>query len=164
MMLVGTFIFLASQAGDVFESLGDIEIEPVTLALMALYFVLGFLLFGSLMGAVGAVTTTMRESQNLVPLVTLPAAIPFFLLTFFVEEPSSSLAVALSVFPITAPLSMIMRLAVSDVPAGELVLSIGLLVLAVGFVIWLAGRLFRVNILLMGSAPKLRDIPKLIRG
>jgi hypothetical protein len=34
----------------------------------------------------------------------------------------------------------------------------------VGFVIWLAGRLFRVNILLMGNMPRLRDVPRLIRG
>ena len=59
---------------------------------------------------------------------------------------------------------MIMRLAVTDVPVGELVLSVGVLVLAVGFVIWFSGRLFRVNTLLMGNMPKLRDIPKLLRG
>ena len=163
-VLVGTFVFLGSQAGDVFESLGDIEVAPDVLVLMMLYFLLGFLFFGGLMAAVGALSTTMRESQNLVPLVTLPATIPFFLLVYFAEEPHSTVAVALSIVPVTAPLSMIMRLAVTDVPAGELILSLGVLVLSVVFVIWLAGRLFRVNILLMGNMPKLRDIPRLIRG
>jgi ABC-2 type transport system permease protein len=163
-MLVGTFIFLGSQAGDVFQSLGNIEVAPDTVALMAVYFLLGFLLFGGLMACIGALSTTMREGQNLVPLVTLPAMIPFFLLVYFAEEPHSTVATALSIVPVTAPLSMIMRLAVSDVPAGELIISLGLLLLSVGFVIWLAGRLFRVNILLMGNMPRLRDVPRLIRG
>jgi len=106
----------------------------------------------------------MRESQNYVTFVTLPAALPFFFLSLFAEEPNGTIATVLSIFPLTSPLSMIMRASVTTIPTGQLALSIGLLVLTVIFVIWLAGRLFRVNTLLMGNMPKLRDIPTLIRG
>lgn len=161
-MLVGTFVYVAGQAGDVFADLGDIEIEPYKLALMLVYFVLGFLLFGSLMAAIGALSTTMRESQNFVAVVTLPAAIPFFFLAVFAEDPHSTLPVVLSMIPFTAPLSMTMRIAVADVPAGEILLSLVLLIGGVALVIWMAGRLFRVNTLLSGNLPRLRDIPYLI--
>jgi ABC-2 type transport system permease protein len=163
-MLVGSFLFIASQAGDVSSALGDIEVEPVTLVLMIIYFLLGFLLFGSLMAAIGAVSSSVRESQNFVVVVSLPAAIPFFFLTLFAEEPNGTLAKALSLFPITAPLSMAMRLSVADVPVVQIGLSLVLLIAGVVFAIWLAARLFRVNTLLMGNTPKLRDIPKLLRG
>lgn len=163
-MLIGTFIVIVAQAGSLVEALGDITVGAGTLVMFAVYFVLGFLLFGSLMAGIGALSTTVRDSQNMVTLVTLPAAIPFFFLTVFAEEPNGTLAVVLSLFPLTGALSMVMRIAVTDVPLIQLALGLGLQVLAVTFAIWLAGRLFRVNTLLMGNMPKLRDLPRLVRG
>jgi len=163
-MLVGTFVVIAAQAGNLIESLGDITVSAGTLVLFAVYFVLGFLFFGSLMAGIGALSTSVRDSQNLVTLVTLPAAIPFFFLTVFVEEPNGTLAVVLSLFPLTGALSMVMRIAITDVPLVQLVLGLALQGLAVAFAIWLAGRLFRVNTLLMGNMPSLRDLPRLVRG
>jgi ABC-2 type transport system permease protein len=163
-MLIGTFVFIVSHAGNIVAEIGDIQIEGYKLALMGVYFVLGYLLFGSLMAAIGAISTTVRESQNFVVLVTLPATIPLFFTTIFAEEPDSSLPTTLSLIPFTSPLSMTMRLAASHVSVGEVALSLGLLIGGVAFTIWLAGRLFRVNTLLMGHTPRLRDLPKLVRG
>ncbi len=163
-MIAGAFIVIASQAGNVFEALGDIDVSPAMLVVLALYFVLGFLFFGSLMAAIGAMTTSVRESQNFVTFITLPAMVPFFFLSIFAEEPNSTLAVVLSLIPMTAPLSMVMRVAITDVPIVQLALGITLQVVSIAAAIWLAGRLFRVNTLLMGNTPKLKDIPKLIRG
>ncbi|MBN1202980.1 MAG: ABC transporter permease [Anaerolineae bacterium] len=163
-LYVGTFVFLGGQASSLTDSLSDITISTSSLALMGVYFVLGFLLFGSLMAVIGALSSTVRDSQNFVVLVTLPAMIPFFFLTIFVEEPNGGLATVLSIIPVTAPLSMGMRIPITDVPGGELLLSIGLLIVTVAFVIWLSGRFFRVHTLLMGTTPKLRDIPKLLRS
>jgi len=163
-MLLGTFLFLMSRGEQVSEQIGNISVSGGTVVLTIVYFLLGFLLFGSLMAAIGALSNTVRDSQNYVVVVTLPAAIPFFFLSIFAQEPNQILAVILSIFPITAPLSMIMRLAVESVPAGEVALSLAVLALSVLGAIWLAARLFRVNTLLMGSTPKIKDIPKLLRG
>jgi len=114
--------------------------------------------------AIGAMTTSVRESQNFVTFITLPAMVPFFFLSIFAEEPNSTLAVVLSLIPMTAPLSMVMRVAITDVPIVQLALGITFQVVSIAAAIWLAGRLFRVNTLLMGNTPKLKDIPKLIRG
>jgi ABC-2 type transport system permease protein len=161
-MLAGTFVFILAQAGDISTQLGNIDVKPVTLVIMSVYFVLGFLLFGSLMAAIGALSTSVRESQNFVVVVTLPAALPFFFLSLFVVEPNGPLEVILSMFPLTASLSMTMRVAITHVPAGELALSLILLVLSVIGAIWLAARMFRVNTLLAGTMPRLRDVPRLI--
>jgi ABC-2 type transport system permease protein len=162
--LAGTFILIVSQAGNLSAAVGNVHIGAGTVVVLVVYFLLGFLLFGSLMAAIGALTTSVRESQNLVAVVTLPAAIPYFFLAIFTEEPNGPLAVILSLFPLTAPLSMVMRVSAATVPVFQLVLGVVLLALAVAFAIWLAGRVFRVNVLLMGNMPKLRDIPRLIRG
>jgi ABC-2 type transport system permease protein len=163
-MLVGTFVVIAARAGDLVEALGDITVSAGTLVLFAVYFVLGFLFFGGLMAAIGALSTSVRDSQNLVTIVTLPAAIPFFFLTVFVEEPHGTLAVVLSLFPLTGPLSMVMRIAIADVPLVQLAASLIIQALSVAFAVWMAGRLFRVNTLLMGNMPRLRDLPRLVRG
>ncbi|HML21733.1 MAG TPA: ABC transporter permease [Aggregatilinea sp.] len=162
--LAGTFMLIGGRAGSVFESLGDLSVTPSALALLIVYFVLGYLLFGSAMAAIGAMSTTARESQNYVTFVTFPAMIPFFAMSIIVEEPNGTLAKVLSMIPFTAPMSMGMRVAVIDVPVGELLSSMVLLIVSVIFMFWAASRIFRVNVLLMGTMPKLRDIPKLIRG
>jgi len=162
--LAGTALFIVSQLGDVIAALGDIEVGTRAIVVLVVYFLLGFLFFGSLMAAIGALSTSLREAQNFVTVVTLPAAIPFFFLTVFTEEPHGTLATVLSLIPFTAPLAMVMRQAISTVPTAQLALGIALQLLAVIGAVWLAGRMFRVNTLLMGHMPKLRDIPKLIRG
>lgn len=163
-LLLGTFLYLGGQAETVIEGLGNLEVEPYIVILMVVYFVLGYLLYGSLMAGIGALSTTARESQNFVSIVTLPAVVPFFFLSIFVEEPNGTLATLFSLVPLTAPLSMGMRMSIVDVPADQLALSIGLLAVAVAFALWFAARLFRVNTLLMGSMPRFKDIPKLLRG
>jgi len=162
--LLGTTLYIMSRAGDTLGVLQGFSVSVSSLAIAGVYFVLGFLMFGSLMAAIGALTNSVRESQNLVTFVTLPAVVPFFFLTLFAEEPNGAVATAFSLIPLTAPLSMIMRASVTTIPAGQLALSIALLTLTVIGVIWLAGRLFRVNTLLMGKTPRLKDIPKLVRG
>ena len=95
--------------------------------------------------------------------MTIPAAIPLWAIAIFASSPDGPLAVGMSIFPITAPHAMVIRIAITDVPITQLILSIGLLILTISFTIWLAGRVFRVNTLLSGQMPKLRDIPRLIR-
>ena len=163
-MLVAAFVFIGSQAGALSESLGDLEIKAGMVVVLVIYFVFGFLLLGSLMAVIGALSPSVRESQNFVVFVTLPAAVPFFFLTVFAEEPNSTIPVIMSMFPFTAPISMVMRVAAADVPLSQLVLSILLLVGGVVLAVWLAGRAFRVNTLLSGNMPKLKDIPRLLRG
>jgi ABC-2 type transport system permease protein len=134
------------------------------LPILFVYFVLGYLLFAALFGVVGALSNSMREGPQYTVIFVLPAVAPFYFLSIFATTPNSPLAVFLSLFPLTAPISMAMRLAVTDVPLVEIALSIALLALSVVGVMWLAGRLFRVGTLLAGQMPKLRDIPALLKG
>jgi len=67
-------------------------------------------------------------------------------------------------FPVTALLGMPMRMLLTNVPVMEVALSIGLLAVTLMGVYWLAGRFFRVQTLLAGRLPKLREIPRLVFG
>ncbi len=145
-------------------ALGNIVPEPGKIAFLLVYFALGYLFFAGGYGMIGAISNSMQEGPQYAVVFTLPAALPLYFLSIFITAPDGTLATILSLFPLTAPLSMVMRVSITTVPAWQIIVSLVLLAITDVVMIWLAGRLFRVNNLLAGQVPKLKDIPKLIRG
>ena len=156
-------VFVMGRLGATFPSLGDLGVRPEIVAWMLLYFVAGYFMFAGFYAAIGAISQSMREGPQMVVFFTLPAMLPFYFITLFVEAPNASLAVGLSLFPITAPIGMIQRLAVTAVPVGEILLSLFLVALTAVLAVWLAARLFRVRTLLAGTTPRFRDLLRLVR-
>lgn len=144
--------------------LGGFILPLHLLPLIVVYFVLAYLVFAGLYSIVGALSNSMREGPQYAAFFTLPAVAPLWFIQLFVTAPNDTLPVVLSLFPLTAPLAMIMRMVMTTVPAWQIAASIALLVVAVVAVMWLAGRLFRVQTLLAGQLPSLRDLPRLVRG
>ena len=82
----------------------------------------------------------------------VPLMLPLLANTVFVQAPNGALATLLSLFPLTAPVSMPTRLAVAEVPFWQPLLGLALLAASAYLVVLLAGRLFRADTLLSGSA------------
>lgn len=152
------------QALGIIATLANINLPTNNLPLLFVYFVVAYFLFAGLYGIVGAISNSMREGPQYAVIFTLPAALPFYFLALFVSTPDGTFPVIMSLFPLTAPIAMAIRLVVSEVPAWQIAVSLGLLAVSAVGSMWLAGRLFRVNTLLAGKLPKLRDIPALLRG
>jgi ABC-2 type transport system permease protein len=144
--------------------LANINFPVGALPLLLVYFILGYLLFAAVYGAIGALASSMAEGPNLTLIFIFPAIGPLYFLTVFINDPHATAPVILSIFPLSAPMAMVMRLSITSVPAVEVALSIALLVVTIIFLLWVAGRLFRVQTLLAGQRPKLREIPRLIRA
>jgi ABC-2 type transport system permease protein len=159
-----TAIFIMDRLSGLISSLNDLSVPPDLLLWSVLYFIVGFLFFAGGYAAIGAVSSSQREGPQLAVFITLPAMLPFYFLTVIIDSPNGTLAMVMSLFPLTAPIGMIQRLAVTDVPLVQILLSLGLLGLATVGMIGLAGRLFRMNTLLAGQAPKWRDLVRLARG
>jgi ABC-2 type transport system permease protein len=157
-------VYILHQLIPTTPSMLGLNVTAGQLVVLFIYFVLGYLLFASAYASIGALSNSMREGPQIAAFVTLPAVIPMWATAIFASAPDGPLAVALSIFPITAPLAMVMRIAVTEVPLTQLAVSIVLLMLTVMFTMWLSGRLFRVNTLLSGRLPSLRDLPRLVRG
>jgi ABC-2 type transport system permease protein len=138
------------------------SITTTQIVFLIVYFILGFMLFASVFAIVGAISTSMREGPQMAGFILIPAMIPFYFIESFATAPDGPLSVGLSIFPITAPMGMVMRLALQEVPIPQLAISLLLLVLTIAGLIWVAARAFRVNILLSGQLPKLSEIPRLI--
>jgi len=131
---------------------------------MILFFVLGFLFFGGLMMAFGAVGASVRESGQLSSLLTLPMLLPLWLAGLIIEQPNGVLALVLSLVPPTAPVTMMLRLGTGNVPPWQLALSVLLLLVSALGAITLAARLFRASTLLSGVRPTPRALWKALHA
>ena len=123
-------------------------LRPGFILLAVVYFLLGYLLYASLLGAIGALAPTAREGAQFNFIVILPLLIPFYLNQAFVSDPDGVLVTVLSLFPLTAPTAMMARLSVVAVPAWQIALSLGGLVVATYLLVLLAARFFRADTLL----------------
>lgn len=143
----------ASENEDVKKFLGNMSQIPFgTIAVVFIfYFLGGYLLYGSLFAAVGSAVDSIQDAQQFQFPITLPLLIGYMSLFIIVlRDPHSSASFWLSVIPLTSPVAMIGRIA-SGVPAWELALSMALLVAGFLFTTWIAGRIYRVGILMTGT-------------
>lgn len=166
-MLLGLRLAAGDEAGaavSALASIANIQIPLDVVPLVILYFILAYLMFAGFYGMLGAISNSMREGPQYAALLTLPAVVPLMFITLFSEDPGGGLATGLSLFPLTAPLAMPMRLVISQVPAWQVLVSMALLALTSAGMIWVAGRVFRMQVLLAGKVPRLRDLPALVRG
>ena len=154
---------LFNLASGELTALVDVDLTLGQIFIVLLYFLGGFLLVACFQAGLGAVSTNMREGPQYAAFFTLPMVLPLMLLSVFIEAPNSNLAVILSLIPITAPLSMVQRIAIAVVPWWQLGLSLTFLVLGVLVTLWLASKVFRVNTLLAGTIPKPVELLRLLR-
>lgn len=155
-------ILLIIQVADVeiplLRFLGAAELPASLLLAALLYFILGFALFGAFAAGVGAISANMREGPQYATIYSLPGALAIIFLPTIAEAPNSTVALILSLFPMTAPIAMIERMVVTAVPFWQVGLSMGLLALSVAGGLWMAARLFRVNSLLSGEVPGRKEL------
>ena len=117
-----------------------------------------FLLISTLMATIGATVTDEREGQQVSTLVTLPVILPFMLIAVFMSNPDSLLSQVLTFFPLTAALSLLLRMAFSTVPTWQIYVSSGILIISALGALWLAGRVFRMGMLQYGKRMGWKDI------
>ncbi len=143
----------------------NIEITIGLLLYFIIYYILGFLLFCSILAGIGSMCNTIKEAQNLMMPVTLLFILPMIAWLNLVRDPGGILAVALSYVPPLTPMVMILRLcASSDVAMIEIIASIVLLAVFVPVVMWLAAKVFRTGILMYGKRPGVREILHWLRS
>ena len=116
------------------------------------YLMFGYLLYASILGALGSLAPTAREGAQFSFLVMLPLFIPLALNTIFVESPHGGLATFLSLFPLSAPTSMVTRLVSDAVPAWQPIVGLVGLAVTTFFFISLAARFFRADTLLSSAS------------
>jgi ABC-2 type transport system permease protein len=141
-----------------------VALNPVAFALSTIYVILGYLLYGTLMAAAGALGTSNRESQQLAGVFSFASAVPLMFNSLILTGPDSAWVRALSFFPLTAPTTMMLRLPLSPtLPWLDVFISIGGLLLTIPLVLWAGAKVFRMGLLLYGKRPGVRQILRALR-
>lgn len=128
-----------------------------------LYFVLGYLLYASILGGLGALAPSAREGAQFTFIVLLPMMIVVWASNALIDAPNGPTALVLSLFPLTSPIAMVTRLASVPVPMEQLLLGLGLLVVTTYGIISLSSKFFRADTLLSMSSLNLRRIWRELR-
>jgi ABC-2 type transport system permease protein len=140
------------------------SLRPDLLVVFLIYFVLGFLLFAAMYAAVAAMCNSQQEAQQAVVPVSMTMVVGYVTMFSMLNDPSGSLATTLSLIPLLAPFIVPVRYSLAPVPLPELLLSIALTFGAMLLVVWVAGRIYRVGILLHGKRPKLAEVLRWVRA
>jgi len=149
------------EFGNVLRELGNMN-WGLIIPVFILFFFGGYFIYSSLFAAVGsAMGDDMGEGQQLMLPIMLPVILGFIMLQGTLQNPNGGMAVFGSLFPLTSPIIMPSRLAF-DPPLWQVGLSIILLVLSCWFFAWLAGRIYRVGILMYGKKITFKELGKWI--
>lgn len=138
------------------EQFASVSLE--SLVLMGLVLFPSYIMLSGLMAAMGAMVTDTREAQQMSGLLILPIWAPYYLLVPLMKNPNGPLALALSFFPLTAPMTLTFRVSFTIIPTGQLVLNFLILFLSAAGAIWLAGKIFRMGMLRYGKRLRWREI------
>jgi ABC-2 type transport system permease protein len=138
-------------------------ISPANLGWLVTFFVLAFFLYASLYAALGAAAEDETHLGQLAWPVLIFLIVPLVMISSFVSNPGSPLSVALSLFPMTSPIVMLIRVLIAPPPFWQIALCLGLLVASVYLAAAAAAKIFRVGILMGGKRATLREMVRWIR-
>lgn len=122
------------------------------------FFVLGFMFYAGLFAAVGATINSEQEAQQAqMPVVLLLIASVMFVQNILMQ-PDGTLSRIMSTLPFSAPIVMPLRMTVAPVPMSQVVMALVSVALGAAFTTWIAGRIYRVGLLMYGKRPTFREM------
>jgi ABC-2 type transport system permease protein len=146
------------------EPLRAARVPWAALGIAVLYFFPAYALVAGTMIAIGSAVTETRQGQQIASILNLTFNAPFFFVALILANPNSPFMVALTLFPTTAFLTVVMRWSLAVVPLWQMALSWVLLVASAAFSIWASARVLRVGMLRYGQRLDLRGIVRAVRG
>lgn len=136
---------------------------PLIIFVFIVFFLLGYIFYSSIYAAIGSAVDNETETQQFTLFAILPLMLGMYGSFSLMNNPDGPLGFWLSIIPFTSPVAMIARIPFG-VPAWQIALSIGLLLGTTIFMIFVAGKIYRVGILMYGNKATLKEIWKWIRG
>jgi ABC-2 type transport system permease protein len=143
---------------EIIGMIGNLNLALILFALL-FYFICGFILYASLLGAIGAAVDSDEDAQQMMFPVTMPLIFSIIILFAVAKNPEGPLAFWASMIPLTSPVTMMVRIPFG-IPVWQIILSMALLLAAIFGTIWMAGKIYRTGILMYGKKVTLKEIVK----
>ena len=138
--------------------MGDIPIFKLLFSFL-FYFLGGYLLYGALLAAVGSAVDSEADSQQFMMPITIPLIFSFVVAQVVMQNPDGPMAFWLSIFPLTSPIIMMVRIPFG-VDTWEILLSMVLLIAGFIGATWMAGKIYRTGILMYGKKVTYKELWK----
>ena len=151
----------AVLSSEISSSLMALPIKSLIFVFL-IYFLGGYLLYGSLFAAIGSASDQETDSQQFIVPITIPLIVSFVLVQVVIDNPHGGLAYWLSMIPFTSPIIMIARIPFG-VTLHELLLSISLLIGGFLLTTWVAAKIYRVGILMYGKKISYKELWKWLK-
>ena len=133
------------------------------MGLALVYFIMEYALFSVSIACAAAISPSAKEAQQTSTIFTMMAALPLVFAQYIITAPDSLVAKALTLFPYTSPVITMMRISLTDVPAYEIIASLIILAVTILLVMRLAGKIFRMGMLLQGKRASLKEVIGFVR-
>ena len=141
----------------------ELQLSPLTMAAFAVFFLLGYLLYSTMYAAIGAITTTEQEGQQLQFIIVIPLVLSVFMLMPVIRTPDSAAVVWMSMIPFFAPIVMYARIVVQTPPLWQIALCLVLMIATIGGLTLLCARVYRIGVLIYGKRATLPEILKWVK-
>lgn len=150
-----------SQIAETLEMISNLNLGLILFTFI-FYFLSGYLMYSSLLGAVGAAVDNDEDSQQMVFPITFPLILSIMLLFPIARNPEGPVAFWGSIIPFTSPVAMLARIPYG-IPTWELLLSMFLLILTTIGAIWVAAKIYKTGLLMYGKKVNLKELIKWLR-
>lgn len=157
------FSFIFSNPMNIAKSSSAFILKPSQVALMIIYYLIGFIMYSSIYAAVGAICTTDQEAQQFQTPISLFLAVPFFMAPYLIQNPDTTLATVLSLIPLFTPTLMLMRASIIPIPFWQIGLSIILMLLMTVILVWTGSKIYRMGLLMTGKRPTIPELFKWLK-
>ena len=128
-----------------------------------IYFIGGYLLYSSFFACIGSAVDNDTDTHQMVLPITIPLILSIAMIELILKNPDGTLAFLMSIFPLTSPIIMMVRLPFGGVENWEILLSTSVLLISFLLTTWVSSRIYRVGILLYGKKASFRDLYRWIK-
>lgn len=139
------------------------SLSPLFFVLFVFYFLSGYFIYATFYAAVGSAVDQEADANSLAFPIALPVILTLLFIGNVLAAPNGTAAVVLSLIPLFTPILMTVRIAATDVPAWQILLSIALTIGTFFGAVWIASRVYRIGILSYGKPPSFKQIFKWLR-
>jgi ABC-2 type transport system permease protein len=151
------------------EALGNLnihltDVSPDLLFFALLFYLTGYFLFATLYAAVGSLVSRTEDLGQAVMPLTFVSLAGFYLGIFNLSNADSLLVKITSFIPFFSPYVMVLRVGVGNVPAWEVLVSLGIMLVSIYVFGWLSAKIYRTGVLLYGKRPSIKELRKAMKA
>lgn len=158
--------FIESNQTGIFEIMNNLlqNIDILSLSLYFIfYFIGGYLLYSSFFACIGAAVDNESDTQQMILPLTIPLILSLSMIEAIINNPDGQLAFWMSIFPLSSPIVMMVRLPFGGVESWELLVSFFILILTFLFTTWISSRIYRIGILMYGKKASFKELIRWIK-